>query len=100
MAPHRPARPDRKVRSLDGELARRSLLSTSRVRETCSIEERSFLFRSRLERLAAAERPDVVILLAVLILIATVWQATGLATAKVHMVVNGINLDRGEYAHR
>jgi hypothetical protein len=42
--------------------------------------------------IAAAERTDVVLLVAVLILIAAVWQAVGLGIARVHMLVNGIDL--------
>lgn len=46
--------------------------------------------------LAAAERTDVVILLAVLVLIAAIWQAVGLGIARIHMLMNGINLDRAD----
>jgi len=44
--------------------------------------------------IAAAERTGVMILLALLILIATVWQAVGLGVARAPMLMKGINLER------
>ena len=44
--------------------------------------------------IAAAGRTGVMILLALLILIATVWQAVGLGVARAPMLMKGINLER------
>ena len=42
----------------------------------------------------AAERTAVMLLLALLVLLAAIWQAVGLGNARVHMIVRGINLER------
>jgi hypothetical protein len=41
---------------------------------------------------AATERADVLVLLAVMVLAAAVWQAVGLGIARVHMILKGIDL--------
>jgi hypothetical protein len=41
----------------------------------------------------AAERTMIVLLLAVIVLVAAIWQAIGLGIARVHMIVSGINLE-------
>jgi hypothetical protein len=42
----------------------------------------------------AEERTAALVLLAVMVLIAAVWQATGLGIARVHMVLSSIDLER------
>ena len=42
----------------------------------------------------AAERPAAFILLGVMVLVAAIWQSTGLGVARVHMLLNGIDLER------
>ncbi len=42
----------------------------------------------------AAERAGIVALLAVLILLAAIWQVAGLAVARVHMIIAGIDLEQ------
>ena len=42
----------------------------------------------------AAERAAALVLLAVMVLVAAVWQAVGLGVARVHMLLNGIDLER------
>ncbi len=42
----------------------------------------------------AAERTAVTLLLALVVLLAAIWQAIGLGIARVHMIVRGINLER------
>jgi hypothetical protein len=42
----------------------------------------------------AEERTDALVLLAVMVLVAAVWQATGLGIARVHMVFSRIDLER------
>jgi cation transport ATPase len=42
----------------------------------------------------AADRTMVMLLLALIVLVAAIWQAIGLGIARVHMVVRGINLER------
>jgi hypothetical protein len=43
---------------------------------------------------AAAERSTVLIFLGVMVLVAAIWQSTGLGVARVHMLLNGIDLER------
>jgi hypothetical protein len=43
--------------------------------------------------IGAAERTAILVLLAALILVAAIWQATGLGIARVHMLLNGLELD-------
>jgi hypothetical protein len=42
----------------------------------------------------AAERSSAFILLAVMVLMAAIWQSTGLGVARVHMLLNGIDLEQ------
>jgi hypothetical protein len=42
----------------------------------------------------AAERSAAFILLGVMVLVAAVWQSTGLGVARVHMLLNGIDLEQ------
>jgi hypothetical protein len=42
----------------------------------------------------AADRAAALVLLAVMVLVATIWQAVGLGIARVHMVLRGIDLER------
>jgi hypothetical protein len=42
----------------------------------------------------AEERTAALVLLAAMVLIAAVWQATGLGIARVHMVLSSIDLER------
>jgi hypothetical protein len=42
----------------------------------------------------AAERAAVMLLLALVVLLAAIWQAVGLGIARVHMIVKGIDLER------
>jgi hypothetical protein len=42
----------------------------------------------------AAERSAAFILLAVMVLVAAIWQSTGLGVARVHMLLNGIDLEQ------
>jgi hypothetical protein len=42
----------------------------------------------------AAGRAGIVALLAFLVLLAAIWQAVGLAVARVHMIIAGIDLER------
>ncbi len=44
----------------------------------------------------AAERTASFVLLAVTVLIAAIWQSTGLCLARVHMLIRGIDLERPE----
>jgi hypothetical protein len=46
--------------------------------------------------IGAAERTAILVLLVALILAATIWQATGLGIARVHMLLNGLELDSGK----
>jgi hypothetical protein len=41
----------------------------------------------------AADRMGAVLLLALLVLLAAIWQAVGLGIARVHMIVRGIDLE-------
>ena len=41
-----------------------------------------------------ADRNSALILLSVMILIAALWQATGLAIARIHMLLDGVDLDQ------
>jgi hypothetical protein len=41
----------------------------------------------------AADRTGVVLLLALLVLLAAIWQAVGLGIARVHMIVRGFDLE-------
>ena len=43
---------------------------------------------------AAAERSTVLIFLGVMVLVAAIWQSTGLGVARVHMLLNGIDLEQ------
>ncbi|HYS87160.1 MAG TPA: hypothetical protein VEN78_19485 [Bradyrhizobium sp.] len=45
---------------------------------------------------AAAERTGVFVLLAVMVLVAAIWQSTGLGIARIHMLLHGIDLERPE----
>jgi hypothetical protein len=42
----------------------------------------------------AAERAGAFVFLAVMVLVATVWQAVGLGVARIHMLLNGIDLEQ------
>jgi hypothetical protein len=42
----------------------------------------------------AAEQSVAFILLAVMVLVAAIWQSTGLGVARVHMLLNGIDLEQ------
>jgi hypothetical protein len=42
----------------------------------------------------AADRTGAMLLLALVVLLAAIWQAVGLGIARVHMVVRGINLEQ------
>jgi hypothetical protein len=42
----------------------------------------------------APERAGIMVLLAVIVLIAAIWQAVGLGVARVHLIIKGINLER------
>ena len=42
----------------------------------------------------AAERTSAMVLLAVMVLVAAIWQAVGLGIARIHMVLRGIDLER------
>jgi hypothetical protein len=42
----------------------------------------------------AEERSAAFILLAVMVLVAAIWQSTGLGVARVHMLLNGIDLEQ------
>jgi len=42
----------------------------------------------------AADRTGVMLLLALIMLLAAIWQAVGLGIARVHMIVRGIDLER------
>jgi hypothetical protein len=42
----------------------------------------------------AAERAAALVLLAVMVLVAAIWQSMGLGIARVHMLLDGIDLDR------
>jgi hypothetical protein len=44
----------------------------------------------------ASERTAAFVLLAVMVLIAAIWQSTGLGIARVHMLLRGIDLERTE----
>ena len=44
--------------------------------------------------IGVAERTAVMVLLALVVLLAAIWQAIGLGIARVHMIVRGINLER------
>ncbi len=41
----------------------------------------------------AAERTMLMLLLALVVLVAAIWQAIGLGVARIHMVLRGINLE-------
>jgi hypothetical protein len=49
---------------------------------------------------AAADRTDILILLAVMVLSTVVWQAVGLGVARVHMLIAGIDLEKLKEAAR
>jgi uncharacterized membrane protein YhaH (DUF805 family) len=53
-------------------------------------------FQLVLDRAAieVAERTAVMLLLALIVLLAAIWQAAGLAVARVHMITRGIDLER------
>lgn len=42
----------------------------------------------------AAEQMAAFILLSVMVLVAAIWQSAGMGVARVHMVLNGIDLER------
>jgi hypothetical protein len=42
----------------------------------------------------AAERAAALVLLAVMVLVAAIWQSTGLGIARVHMLLSGIDLEQ------
>ena len=42
----------------------------------------------------AQERTAALVLLAAIVLVSAIWQATGLGIARVHMLLNGIDLER------
>ena len=42
----------------------------------------------------AAERAAAFILLGMMVLVAAIWQSTGLGVARVHMLINGIDLEQ------
>jgi hypothetical protein len=42
----------------------------------------------------AQERTGIMVLLAVIVLIAAIWQAVGLGIARIHMIIKGIDLER------
>ena len=42
----------------------------------------------------AAERSTAFILLGVMVLVAAIWQSTGFGVARVHMLLNGIDLEQ------
>jgi predicted metal-binding membrane protein len=44
----------------------------------------------------AAERTAAFVLLAVMVLVAAIWQSTGLGIARVHMLLRGIDLETPE----
>lgn len=44
--------------------------------------------------IGAAERAAAFILLAVMVLVAAIWQSTGLGIARVHMLLDGIDLEQ------
>jgi hypothetical protein len=44
--------------------------------------------------IGAAERSAALILLGVMVLVAAIWQSTGLGVARVHMLLNGIDLEQ------
>ena len=44
--------------------------------------------------IAPAERNSALILLGVMILIAALWQATGLAIARIHMLLDGVDVEQ------
>lgn len=44
--------------------------------------------------IGAAERAGVVALLGSLVLLSAIWQAVGLAVARVHMIIAGIDIER------
>jgi hypothetical protein len=43
---------------------------------------------------AAAERTAALVLLAVMVLVTAIWQSTALGIARVHMLLNGIDLEQ------
>jgi hypothetical protein len=45
----------------------------------------------------AAERAAALILLAVMVLVAAIWQSMGLGVARIHMLLNGINLEQSPH---
>jgi hypothetical protein len=54
----------------------------------------AFEFLLEWSGIGAAERAGIVALLGLLILLSAIWQAVGLAVARVHMIVAGIDLER------
>ena len=44
---------------------------------------------------ASAERASALILLAVMVLTAAIWQAVGLGLARIHLLMKGVDLERG-----
>jgi hypothetical protein len=42
----------------------------------------------------AAERSAAFVLLGVMVVVAAIWQSTGLGVARVHMLLNGIDLEQ------
>jgi hypothetical protein len=44
--------------------------------------------------IGAAERAAAFVLLAVMVLVAAIWQSTGLGIARIHMLLDGIDLER------
>jgi RsiW-degrading membrane proteinase PrsW (M82 family) len=42
----------------------------------------------------APERSGIMVLLAVMVLITAIWQAVGLAVARMHLIIKGINIER------
>lgn len=47
----------------------------------------------------AAERAAALILLSVMVLVAAIWQSTGLGIARVHMLLDGIDLELPPQVH-
>ncbi len=46
------------------------------------------------------EKTDALILLAAIVIVSAVWQAAGLAIARIHMIVRGLNLDSSSQSRR
>lgn len=44
---------------------------------------------------ASADRAAPLVLLAVMVLVAAIWQAAGLAVARIHMLIERVDLDPG-----